>query len=404
MFIPLGTDQRSKRRPVVTESLILINMLVYLVGLAGSTFGWFDIGDFINAGRFDGRDFHWWQLATYQFLHDPGGIWHLAFNMLFLWVFGCAVEDRLKRIGFLAFYLFAGAVAAIVHWQAGGSGGGGPIIGASGSIAGITGAFLAFFPRSHIRVLVFFFFIGVWQIPALWFIALYFLVDVLRATAEWLGASGDYVAYQAHLAGYLYGFLFAFMLLAVKLVPRGEFDVFRLFQLAQRRKALRGVTKRHGTLFDASLNPDAKVTGRAAAAGKPLTARQQAVAESRAEVALLLREHQLADAATRYATLLDEEGEMVFSDDRQLDLANQLYAEKDYAHASRAYELLLKHYPRSAKADEVKLILSLIYARHMRKPQRARDLLAEARPRIRVEGLKALADQLLAELDAEPAT
>jgi membrane associated rhomboid family serine protease len=395
MFIPLHTDQRLKRRPIVTESLIIINMLVYLVGLAGRSFGWFENEEFIEAGRFSGQDFRSWQLFSYQFLHDPAGVLHLGFNMLFLWVFGCAVEDRLSRAGFLAFYLFAGAVAAMVHWRISG----GPIIGASGSIAGLTGAFLALFPRSRVRVLMFFLvIIRVFDIPAFWFIALSLFIDVLRATAHVLGASAGNIAYAAHIAGYLYGFLFALLLLALKIVPRGEFDVVRLFQLAHRRRVLRSVTRRHGTQFDTSLNPHAAASGRAAAE-TPATAAQQAMANERAAILALFRDAQLDQAASAYAKLLDKLPESIFPEDRQLDLANQLYASKDYRHASAAYELLLRHFPRNPKADEVKLILGLIYTRHLPAQDRARHLLAEARSRLRIEGLIALADQLQSELE-----
>ena len=157
MFIPLRTDRPPKRRPLVTEALIIINLVIYLCGAAGAFLGWFEnpaaLTDF---GHFDPGAFKWWQLFTYQFLHDPHGIWHIAFNMLFLWVFGAAVEDRLGRIGFLGFYLTGGIVAALAHAMTDPS----PVIGASGAIAGVTGAFLALFPRSRIQVLFIFFIIG----------------------------------------------------------------------------------------------------------------------------------------------------------------------------------------------------------------------------------------------------
>ena len=129
---------------MVTQALIVANLVVYLVGASGSFFDRFDPEALANLGHFDPRDFKVWQLLTYQFLHDPHGIWHIAFNMLFLWVFGSAVEDRLGRVGFLGFYLIGGAVAALAHMAITKA----PVIGASGSIAGVTGAFLALFPRS----------------------------------------------------------------------------------------------------------------------------------------------------------------------------------------------------------------------------------------------------------------
>ncbi|MHC4768745.1 MAG: rhomboid family intramembrane serine protease, partial [Planctomycetota bacterium] len=171
MFIPLRTDRPPKRRPLVTQSLILVNLAVYLVGAAGFYFDLFENPQaLVDFGHFDPQEFKAWQLVSYQFLHDPHGILHIAFNMLFLWVFGAAVEDRLGRVGFLGFYLTGGIVAALAHAMIKPSD---PVIGASGSIAGVTGAFLALFPRSRIQVLIFFFIVGVISIPSLWFIGIY---------------------------------------------------------------------------------------------------------------------------------------------------------------------------------------------------------------------------------------
>ena len=76
-------------------------------------------------------DFRPWQLVTYQFLHDPWSVFHLGFNMLFLWVFGSAVEDRMSRPSYLAFYLMGGVVAGLGHMMTSAS----PVIGASGSVS-----------------------------------------------------------------------------------------------------------------------------------------------------------------------------------------------------------------------------------------------------------------------------
>ncbi len=242
MFIPLRTDRPPRRRPFVTEALIVVNLLVYLIGVAGTYFGTLEAGAISSFGHFYPREFQWWQLLSYQFIHDPDGIWHIAFNMLFLWVFGCAVEDRLGRGGFLGFYLVGGAVAAIAHSALAPES---PVIGASGSIAGVTGAFLALFPRSRIKVLVIFFFIGVFSIPSLWFIGFYFAIDVLRQSSSLLGGGEGNVAYMAHIAGYIYGFGTSFLLLATSVLKREEFDVFFVFTQARRRAAFRAAS-RHG--------------------------------------------------------------------------------------------------------------------------------------------------------------
>jgi membrane associated rhomboid family serine protease len=93
-----------------------------------------------------------WQLFSSLFIHDPHSVWHLAFNMLFLWIFGAPVESRLGRVSFLSLYLLGGAVANIAHMMVSKA----PVIGASGAIAGLTGAFLALYPRSRVIVLFLF--------------------------------------------------------------------------------------------------------------------------------------------------------------------------------------------------------------------------------------------------------
>ena len=82
----------------------------------------------------------------------------------------------------------------------------------------------------------------------------------------------------------------------------------------------------------------------------------------------------------------------------QLDIASQLYSFGDHADAARAYEVMIQSYPTSGKTDEVRLILGLLYARHLNLPQRARELIEQAKPRLRDEAQSRLAAQLLAEL------
>ena len=418
MLIPLRTDRPPRRTPLVTQTLIVINLLVYLVGVSGTFFGLFnDPGVMAGLGHFDPRDFHWWQLITYQFVHDPYGILHIAFNMLFLWVFGAAVEDRMGRIGFAAFYVIGGAVAGLVHAVFNPDN---PIIGASGSIAGVTGAFLALFPRSRIQIFIFFFFVGIISVPSLWFIGFYIAIDVLRQLGDFLGRGGSNVAYMAHLAGYVYGFAIGFVLLATRILKREEFDVFFLLTQARRRAEFRR-SNQHGPagVWDSAQADTGKRLARQAAKTPPPTPADEQRAELRARINRLLAAGDLGEAANLYRQLLaaapappatpaargrdDDHPDAaltatVLAEQGQLDVASQLYAEGAHSDAARAYELLIQNYPGSSKADEVRLILGLLYTRHLNLPQRARELIQQARPRLRDEGQSRLADQLLAEL------
>ena len=131
------------------------------------------------------------------FMH--GSLWHLLGNMLFLWIFGNNIEDFLGRFKFLIFYLASGIGASLVHvgfnWNSLI-----PVVGASGAISGIMGAYLILFPRARVRTLVFlFFFVTFADIPAFVFLLVWFLFQFFYAGS----ASG--VAWLAHVGGFLIG-------------------------------------------------------------------------------------------------------------------------------------------------------------------------------------------------------
>ncbi|MHC4949056.1 MAG: rhomboid family intramembrane serine protease, partial [Planctomycetota bacterium] len=277
-----------------------------------------------------------------------------------------------------------------------------PVIGASGSIAAVTGAFLALFPRSRIKVLVFFFVIGVYSIPSLWFIGFYFAIDLLRQSGSLLGLSGERVAYMAHLAGYLYGFAMGFTLLATGLLKHEEYDVFFLFKQSRRRAAFRAASRdKTGGLWETSSRTESgRLPSRRQTreADRPLSPHQQRLAEARAAINGHLDRHDVETAAALYADLLDEAPEVVLTEPRQLDVANQLYARDDARRAAIAYERLLASYPASPHATEVRLLLGLIYARRLARPDRARELVEAARARLHDPEQRSLAEQLLAEL------
>jgi len=145
-------------------------------------------------------------LITSQFLHgDP---LHLAFNMLFLWVFGDNVEDRLGHVGFVVFYLTCGVAAglaqSVLTWFPNV-----PMLGASGAIAGVLGAYFVLFRTAWIRSLVLLFVFPIFvDIPALVFIGLWFVMQTLNALVT-IGPipahGGAGVAFAAHAAGFIAG-------------------------------------------------------------------------------------------------------------------------------------------------------------------------------------------------------
>jgi membrane associated rhomboid family serine protease len=158
----------------------------------------------------------WWEtLFSSMFMH--GGWLHIAGNMLFLWVFGNNIEERMGRLKFLLFYVLAGLIA--VYTQALiDPGSTAPTIGASGAIAGVLGAYALLFPRARVLTLIFIvFFVTLVEIPALILLALWFILQFVPALGQVaVGSGGDQgVAYFAHVGGFVFGLAVAGAMLSV---------------------------------------------------------------------------------------------------------------------------------------------------------------------------------------------
>lgn len=140
---------------------------------------------------------------TSMFLH--GGFFHLGGNMLYLWIFGDNIEDRLGHFKFLIFYLLGGIVAAYAHAFTE-PGSRVPMIGASGAVSAVLGAYILLYPRARVYTLVFFgFFVQVIQLPALIVIGFWAIIQLISGvlTKGLLGQGG--VAWFAHVGGFLFG-------------------------------------------------------------------------------------------------------------------------------------------------------------------------------------------------------
>lgn len=141
---------------------------------------------------------------TAMFLH--GGWMHVISNMLFLWVFGDNVEDRLGHLRYLLFYLAVGIAGSISHILANPASEV-PIIGASGAVAGVLGAYFVSFPKARVLALIpIIFFFTLAEIPAVIFLALWFILQLFNGTAS-LGGAANPVAWWAHIGGFLAGII-----------------------------------------------------------------------------------------------------------------------------------------------------------------------------------------------------
>jgi len=215
-MLPLRDNIPSRSFPAVNVGLIITNVLVFLYQFSLSpeaelrlvqTHGLVPV-NILSLGHYleFGIVTTLLPLVTSMFLH--GGWLHLAGNMLFLWIFGDNVEDRLGHFKFLLFYLtcgvFAGLLHVITHPLSDL-----PTLGASGAIAGVLGTYFVLFPNSRVLTLVpIFFFITTAELPAFILLGMWFIFEFISGIAEPISGSGG-VAVWAHIGGFVAGYLFA---------------------------------------------------------------------------------------------------------------------------------------------------------------------------------------------------
>ena len=209
-MFPLRDTQPSYSKPVVTVLLIVVNILVFLFEVSLDPYS---RNEFIAAYGLVPDHFSFLNVLTSMFLH--GGWMHVLGNMWFLWIFGDNIEDILGSAKFLLFYLLCGFAAAMTQFLAD-PGSRVPMVGASGAIAGVMGAYLVKFPHSRIHTLVFiFFFISTVEVPA-WLMLIYWFFINLFSGVGSIGHSyasqGGGVAFLAHVGGFLAGIALIFLL------------------------------------------------------------------------------------------------------------------------------------------------------------------------------------------------
>jgi membrane associated rhomboid family serine protease len=208
-MIPLKDENPTIRFPYITIAIIIANAVIFIMQTTMSI-----RGDFIFTHRFGAIPIYlthlhdpfpadwlpiWLTPFTSLFLH--GGFMHIIINMLFLWTFGNNVEDVLGHVRFLVFYLLCGLAAtlAFVLTEFNSTT---PLIGASGAIAGVMGAYLHLFPRARVLtlILIVIYPLFIW-VPAVFFLIFWFVLQLINASV----ATGSPVAWAAHVGGFLAG-------------------------------------------------------------------------------------------------------------------------------------------------------------------------------------------------------
>ena len=209
-MLPLADHNPRRTTPVVNYLLIAANLLVFFWEIGQGRYlerRLFEVA-FIPA-RFWYSPLHPLNLVSVfvsMFLH--GGWLHLGGNMLYLWIFGDNIEDRLGHFKYLLFYGLSGIIATLAHAIASPASRI-PSVGASGAIAGVLGAYLSLFPRAQVTTIIpIFMFITVREIPAVILLGLWFVLQLFTGAASFGGQSDvGGVAYFAHIGGFVAGMI-----------------------------------------------------------------------------------------------------------------------------------------------------------------------------------------------------
>jgi membrane associated rhomboid family serine protease len=199
MLFPIKVTQPSYSRPVVTVMLIVANVLVFLHEISLDSYS---LNSFIAAYSLRPRFFQFQDIFSAMFLHAN---WlHLVGNMLFLWVFGENVEDILGHGKYLVFYLLCGMAAALLQVVSDPLSRV-PMVGASGAIAGVMGAYLIKFPHSRVVMLFFALFFFRFELPAWFMLAYWFALQLFGGFGSIAEASQGGTAFFAHVGGFVAG-------------------------------------------------------------------------------------------------------------------------------------------------------------------------------------------------------
>lgn len=236
MIIPYSTEVLIKKWPISNLAFMGGCILAFIVLLTGGfslpvleamvLSGWNPVG-----------------LIGHQFIH--AGFWHLLFNMLYLWVFGNAVCEKIGNLAYAGTFLLTGVVAGAIHTIMDGN----PAVGASGAINGIVGLYLVLYPINRVSCFYWFFRPGTFDISGYWIITFWFIVDAWHAFSG--AATG--IAYWAHVGGFLSGFGLGIILLKTGVVKMARHDNPTLLDYISKRKP----QGRSGTGPRGATRPDA---------------------------------------------------------------------------------------------------------------------------------------------------
>ena len=396
-MLPIRTNVLPRQTPYANYALIAINVVAFLLTYyphKSVVFPYMEVPvrDWAQSLQLYPAVWRYWQFLTYAFLH--GGFMHIIGNMIFLYVFGNNVNDKLGNTKYTAFYLLGAIASGIGHAALNSDSAlhtirvGAmteitipiPTLGASGAVAAVTGAFLVLYPKTRITVLYFFIFIGTIELPALWFI-----LGKMIFIDNYLSASARGVAYDAHLAGYAFGIGVMLVCLAKGWLERSPFDLWALIERWNRRREYRSSVNQGGDPFVG--RPQRKNVRAKVVPQTPEQAEKEATIQKlRKEISTRLLQRNGSTAAEVYLELMKIDSAQVLPRQALLDIANHLASSSKSAESAHAYENFLAHYGSYEHVEQVRLMLGVLYARYLDRPAEAIKHLRQAVNRLRDPG------------------
>ena len=382
MLLPIRTDYRQSQRPLVNYAIVAANAFIFLFVQRQT-----GANPVVAPFLLDPESPQLVQFFTSMFLH--GGWWHILGNMLFLWVFGNAVNDRMGHVAYAAFYLAGGVGSCIGYVLLGGAQ---PVLGASGAISAVTGAYLVLFPRVKVTLIWLAVIMVPMEVSSVYFLGFQF---VFNLWASMTGAGGG-VAYVAHSAGYVYGAGIAGLLLGIGILPRDVYDLLSLVKAQRRRSQYRHMVSKGYDPFGTSVfrpghRDEHRVDARQVGSRTRTDTAGAMALELRRQISDLHTQGNLAEVARKYLELINLTDEAVLPRQQQLDVANFLMTDQRFPQAATAYEQLLKFYPNYEHGGDIRLMLGIIYGRYLKQADRAEENLRRALTELSDQSKQAMA-------------
>ncbi len=335
MLLPIRTNILPRRTPYINYALIAANAIIFLLEYqTNPRTGHLEFRPWVLQFMLTTERPQLWQFISYAFLH--GGLIYLA-----------------------------GAVfSGIGHMLIGG----GNVLGASGAVAAVTGAYLVLFPQTLITVLYWFFFIGTMELPALYFIA--FKLIIWDNIVEPRFAPPVAIAYGAHIAGYAFGIASMVGLLATHIISGSNYDMWAMIKRWNRRRLYRDVVSSGYDPFTGRTKTR-RIKVKEVIKSAAEQQKEEQIRQLRSEISNRMLQRNLPAAAELYIELIEQDSKQILPRQQLLDIANHLAGDNRHTEAAQAYEQFLIHYGTYQYAEQVELMLGIIYSRYLKQPEPA---------------------------------